>query len=270
MSKRGQGPASPVWLPHITPSNPLPIYGAPGYSVDVALQDQNSPIVNWILHNDLETLTLAANTIVDQNTITLQAGHSTVVGNIINLLGNNSFYQGTVTNVAGNTITLDIPVDHVFLTTDHITRGNGNANVDGSGTRVLFHGHPPPGQLWDITYFSIVMLDDAAMDDSKFGSLAALTNGLCLRKKNNVYDNIGVAKNNLDFKAQGCNVTYWEKSGGGEYSIQAVCRFAGQQNAGVTVRLDGDTDEEIEMIVQDDLRNLTQISSVVVGHVVVN
>lgn len=238
-------------------------------ALDVYIQDQTTPIVNAILHRDLETLSLAANTVISSKDITVGAGHSTVAGNLITIRQNTKFYQGLVTNVVLNTITLDTPLDKVFTTTATITRGNPNMNVDGSGTSLYYYAKPPSDISWDITQLVLYIIDDAAMDDTTFGGIGGgITNGVVLRKHNTVYDNIGNAKKHGDLKAQGCNIVYATKVGGGEYSMQSVCEFGGQGNAGVVVRLSGPLGEEIQAIVQDNLSAITQVTAVVIGHVV--
>lgn len=237
-------------------------------ALDVYIQDQNSELVNWLVHQDLNDIVLAEHATVDSRTIELQAGHNVVTGNLISLLQDTKFYQGIVTNVNVNTITLDTPIDQQFRTDRDYTatRGNANLAVDGSGTSQYFHVQPPPASSWDITELVVYMTDDATMDDTKLGGIAAVTNGMVVRKKNTVYNNIGNIKSNGNLKAVGCDVVYAEKSGGGEYSMQGVCEFS--SDAGITIRLDGRLNEELEVIIQDDIDAITSITIAVIGHVV--
>lgn len=237
-------------------------------AMDVFVQDQNTRIVNWVLHQVLNNIVLAQHTTVNTNTMVLQAGHNLVNGNIVSLLQGIKFFQGLVTNVNVNTITLDRPFDAQFRA-DRVyiaTRGNPNAAVDGSGTTVVFRSAPPQASQWDLTQLVVYFIDNAAMDDTTLGGIAAVTNGLVLRKKNDTYLNIGNIKKNGDFKAAGCEVVYAEKVGGGQFSAQAICKF--RNDAGVTVRLDSAKNEEIELLVQDDIDAITSISATIIGHVV--
>lgn len=194
-------------------------------SMDVYIQDQNTELVNFVLHQDQNDVVLAEHATINSNTIELQAGHNFVVGNTITLLQDTQFYQGTVTNVAVNTITLDTPIDKQFRTDRDYTatRGITNMNVDGSSTSQIFHIFPPVNQSWDITQLGIFLNDNVSMDDTKFGGIAALTNGIVLRQKNHVYNNVGNIKRNGDLKIAGCVVVYKEKVGGGQDSMSAVC-----------------------------------------------
>ena len=251
----------------IETGKPMPISYNRG-AFDVYLQDQNTELVNWLAHQDLNDIVLAEHASVDSKTIELQAGHNVVAGNLISLLQDTKFYQGIVTNVAVNTITLDTPIDKQFRADrDYIaTRGTYNMAVDGSGTSQYFHIMPPPASLWDITQLGVFINDDASMDDTKLGGIAAITNGIVLRQKNSVYNNIGNVKRNGDLKLFGCNVTYTEKTGGGEDTMAATCEFS--KDSGVTIRLDGSKSEEIEIIIQDDIDALTSLYVACIGHVV--
>lgn len=237
-------------------------------ALDVFIQDQNTPIVNWILSRELATINLANHTTVDSRLITLQAGHGTSAGEIITMHdGGADYYQGIVINVNVNVITLDTPLDKVYRSDrTTITRGSANAAVDGSVTRAIFRILAPPKAILDLTQLIVYIVDDAAMDDTTLGGIASVTNGMVLRKKNVVYRNIGNAKRNGDFKVQGCSVLYAEKVGGGEFSMQAICKF--RVDAGVTVRVDGTKNEEVELIIQDNLAAITSITAIVIGHIV--
>ena len=253
----------------LSSGEPVPFANNRG-ALDVFIQDQNSEIVNWIMHQDLNDIVLLEHATVNSRTIEVQntPAHNIVVGNIISLLQDTKFYQGFVTAVSGTTITLDTPIDKQFRSDRDYTatRGTANLAVDGSVTSQIFHAKPPSNQSWDITELVVYMIDNAAMDDTTIGGIAAVTNGIVLREKNGVYNNIGNIKKNGDLKAAGCSVLYAEKVGGGEYSVQSVCSFS--NDAGVTVRLNGSLNEEIEAIVQDKLDAISTIVVSIIGHVV--
>ena len=237
-------------------------------ALDVYIQDQNSELINWLMYNELNDVELAVTTTVDSNEIELEAGHNVVVGNVIALLQNSKSYQGFVTNVAVNTITLDSPLDKQFRADRDYTavRASANVAVDGSATRVIFHAFPPCGIKWDITQIGVYIIDDAKMDDTLLGGIPAVTNGIVLRESDGTYNNIGNIKSNGDFKLFGCDVVYKEKVAGGEDTMKAICRFS--NDAGVTLRIDGDLDEELQVIVQDDLTGISSIYVTIIGHVV--
>ena len=238
-------------------------------AMDVYLQDQNTELVTWLLHKDLNNIVLASNANIDSKTITLQAGHNVVAGNIVSLLQSDKFYQGIVTNVNVNIITLDTPIDKQFRSDrEYIaTRGTANMAVNGSVTSQIFHITPPQNQSWDITQIGIFINDNDNMDDTKLGGIAAISNGIVIRKKNSTqYNNIGNVKANGDLKLFGCTIEYTPKTGGGEDTMSGVCQFS--KDAGVTIRLDGTKGEEIQAIIQDNLTAITAIYVSTIGHVV--
>ena len=55
---------------------------------------------------------------------------------------------------------------------------------------------------------------------------------------------------------------------GGLYSFAAELKFGGQDNLGVAFRLNGDTGDQVQIIVQDDLSAIATIGAAVLGHVV--
>jgi hypothetical protein len=240
-------------------------------SVDVFIQDQNSPIVNVLMHQDLSTITLAANTVVNSRNIVLQAGHGVSPGELIYLRQASNFCQAIVTSVAVNTITLDTPVGCIFTPLAIAVRANADLSVNGSVAPVTFHLQPPPAvPAWDIMRLSLTITDNVAMDDGTFGGLAALTNGALLRKKNSdgTYTNIGNAKTNGQLRLFCESGEYATRAPAGEFGFSVKCVF--QPSAGVVVRLDPSLNEELEILVQDDLTALLSMTAVAQGHEVVD
>ena len=250
-----------------TDNQPKPIRYNRG-AIDVYLQDQTTPIVLYRVHQLLENVTLAAPTAVGGLTVTLQAGHSAAPGQLLTLYSGSRFYQAIVLNVVVNTLTLDTPLDYAYPVTSNAELGNLDASVNGSVDTVVFHAHPAPGVRWDITQIGVQMIDDAAMDYTKFAGIAALANGCVMRVRNGVYRNIANIKRNGDFRLAACDVELLTKSGGGEYAVNAVCQFGGQGNAGVVIRLDGSAGDEIEILIQDDLTGISAFYIALIGHVV--
>ena len=239
-------------------------------ALDVFVQDQNTELVNWLMHQDLNDIVLLEHATINSRTIEVQnvPAHNIVVGNVISLLQDTKFYQGIVTNVSGATITLDTPIDKQFRSDRdyYAARGTINLAVNGSVTPQSFHVKPPSNSTWDIKQLGIFINDDNKMDDTTFGGISAVTNGIVLREKNSIYNNLGNIKRNGDLKLFGCDVNYKEKVAGGEDTMQGTCKFS--NDAGVTVRLAGAHNEEIEAIVQDNLTAISSIYVNVVGHVV--
>jgi hypothetical protein len=238
--------------------------------LDVFIQDQNSLAGVITMHNDQSTATLAVQALPGDTTLTLEAGHTVTAGQLLFLIKPRLFFESVVTNVVTNTISIDRPVCQVFPVTSEVVAGIWNANVNGSVTPQIFHVKPPPGQVWDTTAIHVAITDNSAMDDSLFGGITALTNGVLLRKKLNSkgYENRGLIKNNGDLRLV-CDADYAARAPSGEFGISGKCKFQGGGNLGVTIRVDANQDEELEMLIQDDLLAILTLKAVVLYHVVV-
>jgi hypothetical protein len=239
---------------------------------DVAIQDQTTDIVDQYLCTELGRDTLAVTVAADVRTITLQAGHSFVVGNFACMRTNGNWYQGRVISVNGNDITLDQPTNRQFLAGTIVRRTSPDMNINGSVNRVVFAMQAPTGTQWDITRMIIIIRDDAAMDDGKFGGLTELTNGVMFRKKNGdgTFMNLFAARNNGQFAARTYDADYTSATTGpsGQYGLRIRRSFNGFDKNGVVIRLDGDTQEQFQVIIQDNLTGLTHMRVVIQGHLV--
>lgn len=238
-------------------------------NVDIAIQDQTTPVVNWIFHEELETVTLDDVTAIDDMTVDLVAGHSAAAGQLISILEGRRFFQATVLSVSTNELTLDRPLDYAFSVAAAVNMGNADLSVDGSSNSITFHAKAAPLLRWDVVQFVIVMIDNAAMDQTTFAGIpGGLTNGVIMRASDGKTFNIGNVKTNGAFRGQSCDTTIETKVGGGEWCFSALCKFGGTDHAGVVIRLDGAKGDELQIIVQDDLTSVASIMAALIGHVV--
>lgn len=241
-------------------------------ALDTYLQDQTTPIYNFYVKQLQNSATIATNTIIDTNTVILQAGHGFVTGNYISLLENNYVYQGKVTNVVTNTLTLEAPLDYAFTTSATVRRTTVTMNVDGSSTRQIFNIVPIAGQIWDIISIIFLMEDTDTMDTAKFGGITALTNGIVLRKKYdaNHYKNIFAIHSNGEFELCNGVTNYQAKAPSGVYGFTSKHTFGGQSNYGAVIRIDGTKGDELQIVIQDNLTGLSTFKSTVQLHEVQN
>ena len=261
-----------------TPDDPaVPIH-------DVFIQDQHSDIIDLHLCRHIDDVTILSDTEIDEYSVSISCSTTPVAGNMVCFKEGYSFYQGEILSVVDDTggeytITIDVPLDFAFTTGATCSLRSPNLNIDGSSTPVVFYVSPSglvdpsyatQGQKWDITRIIFAITDATAMDDAKFGGVTALTNGIIVRKKNNYYKNIFNAKSNGDFALHAYDVTYVPDTLGpaGEYGLRVRRSFAGPEKNGVTIRLDAETDDEIQIIVRDNLTGLTGFQAVVQGHIV--
>lgn len=243
--------------------------------VDVNLQDQHSTIIDLYMHDHGNDVTIVGNPAIGDSTITLVGGHGVVAGNWLGFKQDGHVYEGEVLNVATNIITLDSPLDYTFTAdADPSHIHTTNMNVDGSVTPAIFHVTPPAvdPQKWDITRLIFVIEDNTSMDSTTFGGIAGgITNGIVIRSNNGIVKNIFNAKTNGDMAARAFDVGYDDRASGSSFfAFRARTSFAGQSKRGVTIRLDGETADALEIIVQDDLRSLSKFICIAQGHVVID
>lgn len=237
----------------------------PDGAIRTQIQDNyQAEIISVKMCRKLADVSLAVNTAVDNRTVTLAGGHGTVVGNVLCLRQDGRYYQGIVTVVATNVITLNMPLDYAFTTSAVAFRSSDAVNVDGSATPVIFALSPPSGTKWDIYGVSLVMQDDVAMDDGKFGGITALTNGLLFRKKDGDYKNVLFSRSNGEFALKGSTTKYNDKAPAGVYGVTIDTRFP--DTYGAVLRIDAEMGEEMQLIVQDNLTGLSSFLAVAYGH----
>jgi hypothetical protein len=179
------------------------------------------------------------------------------------------------TGVAGNVISLDAMIDWPYtIAGATIYRISDEMAVNGSVTPVTFHAYPPPGRVYDITGFRIIINCATTPDDGDFGDLAALTNGVNIHAlvAEGVPFALGTFHRNGDFFRVGGNLVYSDKGPSGTFGIH--CDALIRYRWGVTVRLRGTvagqvyTRDEVRIVVRDDLTGLGSFKALVYGHVV--
>ena len=250
------------------------VVGVSNNGLDVSIQDQSSPIVNLYLHKDISgTYSINTNTTADTRTIIIDSTVAPVAGNIVCLKEGLRFYQATVLSFTGTnpyTLTVDSPLDYAFTTAALLHLGSKDIAVDGSTTTAIFAISPKAGVKWDLTRFEITLNTTAAPKDDYFGdtNVGVLTNGIILRQKDGGNYNVFNVKTNLDLQTNCNDLQYLDKASG--FGVSAHRIFAGQENDGVVIRLDGDAADELQLLISDDLSSLVSGSSLIRGHVVVD
>lgn len=238
-------------------------------AIDVSVQDQTSDVVDFYLMQELDVLAIATDGVIDNYTLELVDASAVIVGNYVGIQSGDRNYQGKVLSINVNQITLDTPLDFAYPTTSQIIHKTRNLNVDGSTTPIIARLGPVPNVTWDITRIIMVMQSAGTPDDSTFGDIASLTNGIVLRSKGDTKtNNFFTAHNNGELAERMFDVVYTDKAGGGNHSTRTKRTFSGQDKNGVVVRLDGDNNEEFQIIIQDNLSTLVSFHAVIQGHIV--
>lgn len=235
-------------------------------AIDNFQQDQTSDRVNVFFHMHLgSAITLTNDTALNDKVLDVQTGHGAEVGNLICLKEGTEFYQGTVLATTATSITLDMPLDYAFTTGAVCTATTGQMAVDGSSASKVFHIKPNTGTKWDINKLIFLVEGTSAMDAGKFGDQPALVNGIVVRKKDGDYQNIMNIKTNGNFATETFDVEYDPKPPAGTTAVRIQLKFQD-----VVVRLDGDSGEEMEVIIQDDATGVPNFITKGQGHLVVD
>lgn len=253
-------------------------------SLNVEIQDQHTAVVDLLMYQVLDTFTLLQDYEIDDQVVDIETtGIVPTLDHHLCFKEAQAFLQAgilEVTPIAGNqyTVKLDQPLDFPYTTAGGCSVQNVNiALADGSVTPEIFYLSPEnlePGTEWDITRGIISFVGpgpvaDPAPDDTRFGTIEALANGIVFRAIDGIAKNLFNAKTNADLRLRcGGDLTFIDANKRGEYSVVARRTFSGQEKNGVTVRMSADTNDRIEVIVQDDLTDMTRMVVNVQGHVV--
>ena len=237
---------------------------------DVALQDQTTPPFFVYMNEVISSTTLADTFRINDTYVVLDDVTGIVSGNYIGIFNitYNRFFAANVISVSNDTVTLDTPSDFDFQIGDVFQDGNKNMNVDGSVTPRIFSLRADPALDFtvDVTRIILHIIDQTAMDDAKFGGIAALTNGVVLRRTDGFYFNLFNVKTNGEMGELSFDKVYDDKAPSGFFGFTSRLTFAGQNKVGVTIRLA--PDEDLQLIIQDDLTDLDDFRVMVEGHIV--
>lgn len=236
---------------------------------DVQIQDQYSEAIDFYLCKDNGTTNPTVAMTVDDTAVTVASSTGAVVGDCINIKEGARMFQSVVSNITNNIVTFTSPVDYAFTTSAIVCFGEWDlATADGSATPVIFCLQPPSGATYDIYDITISIEDNAVMYDSTFGGITALTKGLVGRVTDGYDKNLFLCTNNGGFREYGFTTSYPDKVPSGTHAFWADKNYKTQN--GVALRINGSTNDKIEIIVQDNLTGLNKLSVCVHGHLVEN
>lgn len=245
--------------------------------IDVNVQDQTTPIVIAKFHR-VDTVTdLAVATAIDEKTITLTDSTGFVEGEYIIVYSDvtDRYYLGSILDITGNVVTVDSPLDSALPVGATVTTGPSNMAVDGSITPSIFglrgENVLPDGVdlTFDMTRIIFHCTTSGTVDLSKFADIAGgITNGLVLRKRDGVYNNIFNVKTNGEISGILYDLSIQQSTNPaqGQNGFYARLTFASQGKLGVAVRLE--KGEDLEFIVQDDLSSIELLEVYAEGHIV--
>ena len=263
-------------LPVSLPTDPLPVSVASPLesngAIPVNIQDQTSRALQLkFIMPTVAPTTLTAPTVEDSRVISVASVGGVTAGTTIGLVNpNGQFFFAEAVSVSVLDITLDTPCDEVFPIADTtVLVATSHMNVDGSVTPAHFRiagVGAGTGIDIDITRIMGVISNSASMDDGTFGGIPILTNGCVLRKTNGTITSIWNVKSNGDIALICFDATYSTRAPGGENGFRFRNTYGGQSKHGVTIRLL--PGEFLELIVQDDLTDLSDFQMMAQGHLV--
>lgn len=239
---------------------------------DIHIADVHHRIVNQYLHQHTVTeTTLAVATVMNDYEIEVATSVGFAVNDWIYL--DTTSIETThpkIISIASNVLTLDRRLDKVHSIGDSVTKVIIDMALSGQvGTMAAPQEYvmgPPPGEIWHLTRMLFSIVHGTAGDLGLFGNISALTNGVLIRARiNGQYGTLTNWKTNADMKTDMHDVEFDSRSGGqGNYGTSGRGTFT---ETGAIVRLDGDTTDQLEIYVQDDITALGFFAMKGQGHV---
>lgn len=255
---------------HDGDGNPI---GSLSGAIDVHVADVHRIVVNDYLHRHGTGTTLTAAVIAGDTDINVTSAAGFIVGGYV--------HMGTIpvttepvhpqiTDIIANNIFLDRPLDNNYANGEDVSVAVVNMSGVGSligalAAPIKYRYLPQTGRKEHITRIILSMTHSSAGSDDQFGGIPALLNGVVLRVSIN--GQIGTFtnwKNNSDITLDMFDVEYSDKAGPGLFGTKGRGSFS---RIGVVVALDDATGDYFEILIQDDLQDLTSFRIKAQGHV---
>ena len=205
----------------------------PTGSIDVALQDQTTPVIFLDFMIQSGTFELTQDTVPGEYTMQVVTPHTMISGTMFEIFNTESdWLQGHVIGTSGassGTVIIDQPFDRIYHSGTVSTSayyGSHQLNVNGSVTPVVARVTNKDINIeWDITQLDAYIQDGTDMDNAMFGGLGdPLTRGVLFRANSNgIFKNGFVAKTNGDFVMVANNYAYNDRAPSGSFSLSINC-----------------------------------------------
>jgi len=238
---------------------------------DVNVQDQHTRTFDVFFSQVVgEETALEVSAVINEWAVTLVTGHGALDGEqlvIYDYLADR-LYIGGVLGVTGDVVALDTPINFSYpAITSVVARAVRELNVNGAVTRQTFAVSPPLQSAIDITRIMFQMTTDAFPEMDMFGDIAdGLVRGVVLRVVNGINVNYFNIKTNGELVNLMYDVSFYEAAKHGVNGLGGRLTYGGPSKHGVTIRLE--TDDSLEIIIQDDLSSIVQFRMIASGHVV--
>lgn len=243
--------------------------------LDIHDADIHENVINQYLHQHSGIVTTLTTAVVGDGTeyeIDIADATGFVVGDYLHI--NTSSIESTHPQLLATTaatgpatFTLDRRLDKSHAIGDEVEVAitDMSSQIGSLAAPQEYWVAPPAGEVWHLTRILFEMTHGTAGDLGLFGNLTALTNGVLIRvRRDGVYGTLTNWKNNGDIKTDMFDVVFDSRSGGGgSYGTSGRGTFT---NAGAVVRLDGDTNDRLELYVQDNITALDSFTMKAQGH----
>jgi len=244
-------------------------------TLDVHTQSVHYEIINMhAVKDEANTDTLDSNASVGDSTIEVSNSSQYAVGNHITIVEGTTAESDILRVQATDgtdpgTLTLDRPLENAFTTASTVISEVDRDLSNGNGTiaaPVVYQIAPPSDETWHIRAVILHIEDGTEPTIDKFGGIASLTNGIVIRQNNGTKRNLAVIRRNGDMKEYfgAEHVSFIQKSGGGDWATNGFWEFATHSRA--IVRLVGATSDTLQIIIQDDLTDLSEFEVIIQGH----
>lgn len=238
----------------ITYDNPL----------NVIQKFRSEPHSNLYLYRTDAEPSLTSGTNVNDVTINIDSNTNVSNGDAITIYEDNRIFQSLVVSSTTTSITMASKIDYTFTTNAMVEVGPWNAAVDGSSTEQVFSIKAPMSATLAINSVSGTILDGSDMDDAKFGGLSALSNGIIYRLQDGDVLQLALIVNNIGFFEYGFNIEYADKAPAGSYGFRFRRDLVNINGSVLSLT----SDHELQLIVRDDLTDLTQFTTITNGRLI--
>jgi hypothetical protein len=241
------------------------------YVLDIHNADVHNQVINRYLHQHTATeTTIAIETAPNDYQITVASAAGFAIGDYIHI--NTTSFETThpqITAIVGNVFTLDRRLDVTHLVGDTVTKAIIDMAAAGQvGTMAAPQEYamwPEGDTVFHITRILFALTHGTAGDLGLFGDLAPLANGVLIRVRlNGQYGTLTNWKTNADMKTDMFDVEFDSRSGGGgTWGTSGRGTFT---ETGAVLRLDGATNDQLEVYIQDDITLLDSFTMKAQGH----
>lgn len=244
-------------------------------ALNVHITDVHDNLVNRYLANFTGTTSnLNANASAGDTSLTVVSDAAFTVGDWINITEGTTEepnFLRVTDKPGGNVLTLDRPIDNAYTTVTpavvEIVVVNLATTLGTLAAPISYKIQPPSNETWHILRLLVTITDDTptAMTYAVFGNIAALTNGVVVRRDNNgVHHTLTNWKVNADFIEDAFDWDPDITSPSNEYGMKVRWSFSKAESY---IKLVGSTNDHIEILVQDDLTALDDFQIKAQGHV---